>query len=108
MFKTTTAESLFMYDDEFYNELSVVTLNSFEKGEAYYIGNGVDNDIMDMLAKKIINEANIEYIESENSVEVVKRVVNDEEYYFVMNHTQEVKVFDGIAFKAYESKIIKK
>ncbi|CAG9712501.1 hypothetical protein [Clostridium neonatale] len=31
MFKTTTAESLFMYDDEFYNELSVVTLNSFLK-----------------------------------------------------------------------------
>ena len=108
MFKTTPAESLFMYDDEFYNELSAVTLNSFEKGEAYYIGTGVDNDIMDMLAKKIINEANIEYIESENSVEVVKRVVNDEEYYFVMNHTQEVKVFDGITFKAYESKIIKK
>ena len=109
MLKTTTAESLFMYDDEFYNELSAVTLNSFEKGEAYYIGTGVDNDIMDMLAKKIINEANIEYIESENSVEVVKRVVNDdEEYYFVMNHTQEVKIFDGITFKAYESKIIKK
>ncbi|WP_317051128.1 Beta-galactosidase C-terminal domain [Clostridium neonatale] len=41
-------------------------------------------------------------------VEVVKRVVNDEEYYFVMNHTQEVKIFDGITFKAYESKIIKK
>ena len=79
MFKTTTAESLFMYDDEFYNELSAVTLNSFEKGEAYYIGTGVDNDIMDMLAKKIINEANIEYIESEIGVEVVKRVVNDEE-----------------------------
>lgn len=108
MLKTTTAESLFMYDDEFYNELSAVTLNSFEKGEAYYIGTGVDNNIMDMLAKKIINEANIEYIESENGVEVVKRVVNDEEYYFVMNHTQEVKVFNGITFKAYESKILKK
>ena len=108
MFKTTTAESLFMYDDEFYNELSAVTLNSFEKGEAYYIGTGVDNTTMDILAKKIIKEANIEYIESDIGVEVVKRVVNDEEYYFVMNHTQEVKIFDGITFKAYESKIIKK
>ncbi|WP_342350683.1 Beta-galactosidase C-terminal domain [Clostridium neonatale] len=56
----------------------------------------------------MINEANIEYIESENGVEIVKRVVNDEEYYFVMNHTQEVKVFEGIIFKAYESKILKK
>ena len=108
MLKTTTAESLFMYDDEFYNELSAVTLNSFEKGEAYQIGPGVENTAMAILAKKIIKEANIEYIESEIGVEVVKRVVNDEEYYFVMNHTQEVKIFDGITFKAYESKIIKK
>ena len=52
MLNTTTAESLFMYDDEFYNELSAVTLNSFEKGEAYYIGTGVDNTTMDILAKK--------------------------------------------------------
>ena len=108
MLKTTTAKSLFMYDDKFYNELSAITLNRFEKGEAYYIGTGVDSNIMDILAKKIIKEANLEYIESDIGVEVVRRIVNDEEYYFVMNHTSDVKRFEGITLNAYESKIVKK
>ena len=108
MIKTTTAESLFMYNDEFYNEFSAVTLNSFENGEVYYIGTGVDNNIMNILAKKIITEANIEYVESKIGVEVVKRVVNNEEYYFVMNHTSQIQSFEGVTLNAYESKIIKK
>ena len=107
MLKTTTAESLFMYDDEFYNELSAITLNKYKNGEAYYIGTGVDNNIMDLIAKKIIVEADIEAIESPKGVEVVKRKVNDEEHYFIMNHTAEGKIFNNINLKAYESKIVK-
>ena len=107
MLKVTTAETLFMYNDEFYNELAAVTRNNFENGEAYYIGTGVDNEVMNKLAKKIIKEANIESIESEVGVEVVKRTVNNLNYYFVMNHTSDVKIFKGITLKAYESKIIK-
>ena len=107
MLKTTTAESLFMYNDEFYKEFSAVTLNKYEKGEAYYIGTGIDNNVMDMIAKKILKEANIEVVESESGIEVVKRVVDEEEYYFVMNHTDKSKEFNGITLSAYESKIIK-
>ena len=93
--------------DEFYNELSAITLNKYKNGEAYYIGTGVDNNIMDLIAKKIIVEADIEAIESPKGVEVVKRKVNDEEYYFIMNHTAEGKIFNNINLKAYESKIVK-
>ena len=63
---------------------------------------------MNIIAKKILSDANIEVIESEQGIEVVKRVVNDEEYYFVMNHTALTKEFNGISLAAYESKIIKK
>ena len=108
MLKTTTAESLFMYNDAFYKEFSAVTLNKYEKGEVYYIGTGVDNNIMDMIANKILKEANIDVIESETGIEVVKRVLNNEEYYFVMNHTEKVKEFNGITLNAYESMVIKK
>ena len=108
MLKTTTAESLFMYNDKFYKEFSAVTLNKYEKGEVYYIGTGVDNNIMDMIANKILKEANIEVIESETGIEVVKRVLNNEEYYFVMNHTEKVKEFNEITLNAYESMVIKK
>lgn len=107
MLKTTTAESLFMYNDEFYNELSAITLNKYENGEVYYIGTGIDNETMDLLAEKIIKDSNIEVIDSPKGVEVVKRVVNDENYYFIMNHTGESKVFENIELKAYESKIVK-
>lgn len=106
MLKTTTAESLFMYDDEFFNELSAITLNKYGYGEVYYIGTGVDNDIMNIIAKKVLSEANIEVIESEDGIEVVKRKVNNEEYYFIMNHTALTKEFNGICLSAYESKII--
>ena len=108
MLKTTTAESLFMYDDEFFNELSAITLNKYGDGEVYYIGTGVDNDIMNIIAKKVLSEANIEVIESEDGIEVVKRKVNNEEYYFIMNHTALKKEFNGICLSAYESKIIKR
>ncbi|MDO4925417.1 MAG: beta-galactosidase [Turicibacter sp.] len=108
MLKTTTAESLFMYDDEFFNELSAITLNKYGDGEVYYIGTGVDNDIMNIIAKKVLSEANIEVIESEDGIEVVKRKVNNEEYYFIMNHTALTKEFNGICLSAYESKIIKR
>lgn len=108
MLKTTTAESLFMYDDEFFNELSAITLNKYGDGEVYYIGTGVDNDIMNIIAKKVLSEANIEVLESEDGIEVVKRKVNNEEYYFIMNHTALKKEFNGICLSAYESKIIKR
>ncbi len=108
MLKTTTAESLFMYDDEFFNELSAITLNKYGDGEVYYIGTGVDDNIMNIIAKKVLSEANIEVLESEDGIEVVKRKVNNEEYYFIMNHTALKKEFNGICLSAYESKIIKR
>ena len=108
MLKTTTAKTLFKYEDEFYKELAAVTLNKYGNGEAYYIGTGVDNNTMNIIAKKILSEANIEFIESESGIEVIKRLVNNEEYYFVMNHTALTKEFNGITFNSYESKIIKK
>ncbi|MBS4956797.1 beta-galactosidase [Clostridium sp.] len=108
MLKTTTSESLFMYDDEFFNELSAITLNKYGDGEVYYIGTGVDNNIMNIIAKKILSESNIEVIESEEGIEVVKRKVNNEEYYFIMNHTALTKEFNGICLSSYESKIIKR
>ena len=108
MLKTTTAESLFMYDDEFFNELSAITLNKYGDGEVYYIGTGVDDNIMNIIAKKVLSEANIEVLESEDGIEVVKRKLNNEEYYFIMNHTALKKEFNGICLSAYESKIIKR
>ena len=107
MLKTTTAKTLFKYKDEFFEDLAAVTLNEYEDGKVYYIGSGADNTIMDAITNKIVNESNLETIETEDGVEVVRRSLNNEEYYFVMNHTDKEKSFREEKLKAYESKIVK-
>ena len=62
---------------------------------------------MDAIANKIINESNLDAIESEEGVEVVRRSLNNEDYYFVMNHTSNEKKFRNETLKAYEAKIVK-
>lgn len=107
MLKTTTAETLFEYEDPFFNKLSAVTLNKYGSGEVYYIGCGIDNLVMDVLAEKIIRDADIDFVESPQGVEIVKRVMNNETYYFVMNHTSENKELQNTKLAPYESKIVK-
>ena len=107
MIRTTTAKTLFKFDDEFYNDLSAITVNSYEKGEAYYVGTGADDIIMSSIANKILQESNIKTIESPKGVEVVERVLENEKYYFVMNHNGQNIEFGNINLKPYESKILK-
>ncbi|MDO5516540.1 MAG: beta-galactosidase [Clostridium sp.] len=107
MLKTTTAETLFEYEDPFFKNLSAVTLNEYGSGEVYYIGCGIDNSVMDVLAEKIIKDTDIDFIESPQGVEIVKRVMNNETYYFVMNHTSEHKEVKNTKLAPYESIIVK-
>ena len=51
MLKTTTAKTLFKYEDEFFEDLAAVTLNEYEGGKVYYIGSGADNTIMDAIRR---------------------------------------------------------
>ena len=106
MIRTTTAKTLFKFDDEFYSDLSAITVNSYEKGEAYYVGIGADDIIMTSIANKILQESNIKTIESPKGVEVVERVLENKKYYFVMNHNGKTIDFGNINLKPYESKIL--
>lgn len=107
MLKTTSAKTLFKYEDEFFEDLSAITLNKYENGKVYYLGSGLDNKLMDLICEKVLNDSNIEFIKSECGVEVVTRSLNDEKYYFVMNHTDKKKAFNGVELSAYDAKIIK-
>ncbi|MGL5379140.1 beta-galactosidase [Clostridium sp.] len=106
MINITTAKSLFSYDDEFFNNLSAITYNKYGKGSVYYIGTGVDDNIMDLISLEILNNSNIEYIDSPKGVEIVKRVYNNKNYYFIMNHNGKEIEFKNIKLDSYESKII--
>lgn len=105
MLRVTTAEPIFKYKD--YEDLAAVTSNTYGKGKAYYIGTGIDNNLVDSICEKVINENKIKHIDSPNGVEVVERIVDGESYYFIMNHTGEEQEFNNLKLKAYDSMIIK-
>ena len=106
LLRTTTAETLFTYEDEFFEGLSAITLNKYEGGNVYYVGSGVDENIMDKLAEKILRESNIETIKSPKGVEVVRRSVNNEEKYFIMNHTAKTQQLGNRTIKPYEALVV--
>ena len=52
---------------------------------------------------KILKESNIEIIKSPKGVEVVRRNINNEEKYFVMNHTDKTQQLGDKTIKPYEA-----
>lgn len=106
LLRTTTAETLFTYEDEFFEELAAITLNKYQGGNVYYVGCGVDDNIMDKLADKILVENNIETIKSPKGVEVVKRYVDGKIKYFVMNHTDKTQEVGNTIVKPYDALIV--
>jgi beta-galactosidase len=104
----TTAKSLFEYTDTFYKGKSCITLNKYGNGNVYYIGSGVDVNIVYLLAKEIVQNNDLDYIETPLGVEAYSRQINDKKYLFIMNHTEENKKFRDINLNPYESMIIEK
>ncbi len=103
-----TAQCLYRYDDKFYKDKACVTVNQYGKGKAYYIGGGVNIDLLEDLAKEIVTDKKIPYILSPKGLEVYNRKLNEEEYLFITNHTSDFLNFNGQLIHPYESKVTKK
>lgn len=101
------AKTLYRYGDHFYRERACVTKNQYGPGTVYYIGGGVDNHILYNIAKEIVVGQRIPHVESPEGLEVYRRVVNQEVWWFINNHTEREILFQGNTFAPYESKIIK-
>ncbi|NCD32058.1 MAG: beta-galactosidase [Spartobacteria bacterium] len=102
-----SAEPLYVYDDPFFHGRACVTKNAYGKGTVYYVGGGIDADALQDLAMEIITDSSLDYRESDAQLEVIKRTVDGQTYLFCMNHTEDICHFDGIAFRPYESRVIK-
>ncbi len=103
-----SAKVLYGYEDKFYKENACITVNQYEKGKVYYVGAGVEEDILKDIAKEIVIDKELRYIESPKGLEVYVRDYNDEEWLFINNHTDEEIIFNGNIMMAYESKIMKR
>ncbi|KHE68385.1 beta-galactosidase trimerization domain-containing protein, partial [Halobacillus sp. BBL2006] len=102
-----TADVLYSYQDQFYGDYAAVTKNTFGEGVVYYIGGGIDGTALDVIAKKVVERHSIDYIESDEDVEVYRRHAEDSSYLFVMNHSDQKKQHGAIELQPYESKIVK-
>ncbi|MDX8343113.1 beta-galactosidase [Rossellomorea sp. YZS02] len=98
----TTADSLYRYDDAFYNEYACVTENTFGSGKAYYIGAGIGQGVVEEIAAKAAGEAGIETIETNPGVEVVSRTVEGKTYRVIINHNGYEETFGEVTLQPYD------
>lgn len=101
-----TANVLYKYSDEFYSDKACITVNNYYNGKVYYIGAGVDGEIINEIVKDILMEVNIETISTPRGLEVYPRIFNKKKYYIITNHNDKDIKFNEKTFKPYESKII--
>ena len=107
MINTTTAEILFSYTDKFYSESAAITCNNYGAGKVYYVGSGVDEDTLNIIAERITKQAVIQFEKTPKAVEVVYRQTNDTQYKFVINHNEYEVIYEDTILEAFEVKINK-
>ncbi len=107
MINTTTAETLFTYTDTFYKQKAAITCNNYADGKVYYVGSGVDEDTLNIIAENITKEVKIQFERTPKFLEVVYRQVENTKYKFVINHNDHEVSYEGDVLKPYEVRILK-
>jgi beta-galactosidase len=84
------ADVLSVYNKDFYADTPVITANKFGEGMAYYIGTSSDESFYKMITERVCREQGVtpDYKEYKG-VEVTKRYKDDEEFTFLLNHSEE-------------------
>ncbi|MGM0125627.1 beta-galactosidase [Enterococcus sp. AZ194] len=84
------AESLADYTTDFYQGMPAITRNQFGKGSVYYLGTQLEEGGLGKVLQLIFDEVAIEPIIKEPSaLEITKRVINEDAYFFLLNFTEE-------------------
>lgn len=84
-------ETVAQYDSEFYAGTPAITVNSYGKGKAWYVGSRLDHDGLSNFMDGVIRSAGIQgVISTPTDLEITKRV-NDsgQSIYFVLNMRNE-------------------
>ncbi|MDF2545424.1 MAG: beta-galactosidase [Anaerosolibacter sp.] len=102
-----TAKVLYRYNDQFYKENACITENQYGRGSVYYVGGGVNEEVLEEIAKEIVQARSIPWIDSPKGLEVYKRDLNGAEWLFINNHTDREIMYEGMQIEAYGSKIVK-
>lgn len=83
------AKALAEYTEDFYANTPCVTCNEYGKGKAYHIGTKVEEEFLKDLVDTIIpDHCRIKTVEGGKEIEITKRLGKEENYIFVMNHSE--------------------
>lgn len=107
---TETAETIAVYDEEFYKGKAAITRNSCGRGTAYYIGTVCEKKLYFKLAKDILLESGIPFVEGlPDNVELTTRTGDGIIARFIFNNTAENQHFtldkEEISLAPFEMKI---
>ena len=105
-----TAETIAVYDEEFYKGRAAITRNSCGRGTAYYIGTVCEKKLYCKLAKDILLESGIPFVEGlPDNVELTTRTGDGIIARFIFNNTAKNQHFtldkEEISLAPFEMKI---
>lgn len=105
------AKAIGTYTEDYKKGSMVVSENTWGKGRAYYLGSDLDEEAMGEFLEYVYKKAGIapNPVKATKKIEVVRRVLEQEEYYYVFNFTAadavvktEVPVYDYLKQCTYE------
>lgn len=105
MLEVSDAEILFRYDDAFYRKYAAVTRKSQGKGHVYYIGCGLEEELLNQIMKKIAEEKGIRLEPSAEGVEIVCRSSAAKKIKIIMNHNPYEILDSGLTLAPFECRI---
>lgn len=86
------AESVSLYEEDFYRGTPVITKNQFGEGTAWYIGTRSDRRFYHKLLTDIFRETGVESVmQTPDGVEAAERDNENGKFIFLLNHTNEEK-----------------
>lgn len=105
-----TAETVAVYDSEYYKGRAAITRNNYGNGTAYYIGTVCEKGLYNKLVKDILTDTGIEFIDGiPDNVEITTRTDKNVIARFIFNNTNNTQCFniDGkeICLEPFEMKI---
>ena len=103
MLEVSDAEVLYRYGDMFYDGFAAVTRKQQGNGMIYYIGCGVDEETMQTIMDRIMEDNGIEAEPTEEGVEVCCRGEGENAVRMIMNHNGHEAKYGERVLKPYES-----
>lgn len=90
------AEVIAEYGSDFYKGMPAITKNAFGNGNAWYVGTVLEQSMLNELIDHILEEKGIVgFGPLPEGIEVTIREKDNQEFMFVMNHTQENQTVNG-------------